>query len=88
MTAKPDEETARKLLGGMTAACIARACVTGECVRGCLARVEIIAAALSAARREERTAIAAHLRERVGGGELGGGFAKLATSIERGDHAR
>jgi hypothetical protein len=45
-----------------------------------------IAAALSAARREERAAIVAHLRERVGGGEHGGGFAKLATSIERGDH--
>lgn len=47
-----------------------------------------IAAALSAARREEREAVVTYLRERVGGGEFGGGFAKLATSIERGDHAR
>lgn len=49
-----EEATARELLGGMTAACIKRNCMPGECLQGCLARVEIIAAALSAARREEQ----------------------------------
>jgi len=48
-----DEAKARELLDGMTAACIKRDCMPGECLQGCLARVEIVAAALSAARREE-----------------------------------
>ena len=46
---------ARDLLGTMTAACIARDCMPGECLQGCVARIDLLADALLAERSKDET---------------------------------